>query len=143
MAADLIRGLLAAVAGGVLPGYFWAAVLRPASGLAERLAYSAALSMASVPLVAILLARATGGGVTLWIALVAVAVVAGTGLLAYRLRGAAPRPAVPALPSPAVAADPRVLTLVAGIFAIALATMLRAHPPAWLVLPIAVVLILA
>ena len=99
MAADLIRGLLAAVAAGVLPGYFWAAVLRPASGLAERLAYSAALSMAGVPLVAILLARATGGGVTLWIALLAVAIVLGTGLLAYRIRGAAPGPAAPALPS--------------------------------------------
>jgi hypothetical protein len=143
VAADLIRGLLAAVAAGVLPGYFWAAVLRPASGLAERLAYSAALSMASVPLVAILLARATRGGVTLWIALTAVAVVLGTGLLAYRLKGAAAGPAVPALPSPAVAADPRVLTLVAGIFAVALATMLRTHPPSWLLVPIAVVLLLA
>jgi hypothetical protein len=143
VAADLIRGLLAAVAAGVLPGYFWAAVLRPASGLAERLAYSAALSMAGVPLMAILLARATGSGVTLWIALVAVAVVLGTGLLAYRLRGAAPGSAVPALPAPAVAADPRVLTLVAGVFVVVLATMLRAHPPAWLLALVAVVVITA
>jgi hypothetical protein len=143
VAADLIRGLLAAVAAGVLPGYFWAAVLRPASGLAERLAYSAALSMAGVPLLAILLARATGGGVTLWIALAAVAIVLGTGLLAYRLRGGAPGPAIPALPSPAVTADPRVLTLVAGTFAVVLASMLRTHPPAWLLALIAVVVILA
>jgi len=111
VAADLIRGLLAAVAAGVLPGYFWAVMLRPASALAERLAYSAALSMAGVPVVAILLARASGGGVTLWIALLAVAIVLGTGVLAYRVRGAARGPAAPALPSPAVTADPRVLTL--------------------------------
>jgi uncharacterized membrane protein len=58
--ADLIRALLAALAAGVAPGYFWAAVLRPASGLAERLTYSAVLSMASVPAIAVLLARATG-----------------------------------------------------------------------------------
>jgi hypothetical protein len=143
VAADLIRGLLAAVAAGVLPGYFWAAVLRPASGLAERLAYSAALSMAGVPLVAILLARAAGGGITLWIALAAVAIVLGTGLLAYRLRGGAPGPATPALPSPAVTADPRVLTLVAGTFAVVLASMLRTHPPAWLLALIVVLVILA
>jgi hypothetical protein len=143
VAADLIRGLLAAAAAGVLPGYFWAAVLRPASGLAERLAYSAALSMAGVPLVAILLARAAGGGMTLWIALAAVAIVLGTGLLAYRLRGAAPGPATPALPSPAVTADPRVLTLVAGTFAVALASMLRTHPPAWLLAIIALAVIAA
>ena len=60
MVADLIRALLAALAAGVAPGYFWAAVLRPASGLAERLTYSAVLSMASVPAIAVLLARATG-----------------------------------------------------------------------------------
>ena len=143
MLADLIRGLLAAVAAGVLPGYFWAAVLRPASGLAERLAYSAALSMAGVPLVAILLARAAGDGVTLWIALAAVAIVLGTGLLAYRLRGGAPGAAVPALPSPAVTADPRVLTLVAGTFVVVLASMLRTHPPAWLLAVIALLVILA
>jgi hypothetical protein len=143
VAADLIRGLLAAVAAGVLPGYFWAAVLRPASGLAERLAYSAALSMAGVPLVAILLARATGGGLTLWIALLAVAIVLGTGLLAYRIRGGAPGPATPALPSPAVTADPRVLTLVAGTFVLVLASMLRTHPPAWLVALITVLVLLA
>ena len=143
MAADLIRGLLAAVAAGVLPGYFWAVTLRPASGLAERLAYSAALSMAGVPVVAILLARASGGGVTLWIALLAVAIVLGTGVLAYRVRGAARGPAAPALPSPAVTADPRVLTLVAGTFVVVLASMLRTHPPAWLVALITVLVILA
>ncbi len=65
------------------------------------------------------------------------------GLLAYRLRGGAPGPATPALPSPAVTADPRVLTLVAGTFAVVLASMLRTHPPAWLLALIVVLVILA
>ena len=63
--ADLIRALLAGAAGAVLPGYFWAAVLRPTSGLGERLAWSTGLSMASV------------------------LIVFGSGLLVYRLKGPA------------------------------------------------------
>jgi len=63
VAADLIRAVLAALAAGVAPGYFWAGVLRPASRLAERLTYSAVLSMASVPAIAVLLARATGAAI--------------------------------------------------------------------------------
>jgi hypothetical protein len=143
VAADLIRALLAALAAGVAPGYFWAAVLRPASGLAERLAYSAVLSMASVPVIAVLLARATGGGVTLWVALVAVGIVFGAGLLAYLLKGAARGSAGPALPSPDRVNDPRILLLIAGVFALALATMLHLAAPGWLLLVTAAGLILA
>jgi len=143
VAADLIRALLAALAAGVAPGYFWAAVLRPASGLAERLAYSAVLSMASVPVIAVLLARATGGGVTLWVALVAVGIVFGAGLLAYLLKGAARGSAGPALPSPDRVNDPRILLLIAGVFALALATMLHLPAPGWLLLVTAAGLILA
>jgi len=83
--ADLIRAVLAAAAAAVLPGYFWAAVLRPTSGLGERLAYSTALSMASVPVFAVVIARVAGTGVTLWVALVSVLIVFGTGALVYRL----------------------------------------------------------
>jgi len=53
-----------------------------------------------VPVVAILLARASGGGVTLWIALLAVAIVLGTGVLAYRVRGAAGGGGAPPAPAP-------------------------------------------
>ena len=67
MVADLIRAVLAATAAAVLPGYFWAAVFRPTSGLGERLAYSTAVSMASVPVIAVIIARAAGTGVTLWV----------------------------------------------------------------------------
>ena len=40
MVLDLVRAALAAAAAGVLPGYFWAVVLRPTGGLAERLTYA-------------------------------------------------------------------------------------------------------
>jgi hypothetical protein len=141
--ADLIRALLAALAAGVAPGYFWAAVLRPASGLAERLTYSAVLSMASVPVIAVLLARATGAGVTLWVALAAVGIVFGAGGLVYRLKGAAQGSAGPVLPSPDVVRDPRILLLIAGVFVLALATMLHLPAPGWLLLVTAAGLILA
>ena len=125
------------------PGYFWAAVLRPASGLTERLTYSAALSMASVPVVAVLLARAAGGGVTLWVALAAVGIVFGAGLLAYLLKGAAQGEGGPVLPPPDVVRDPRVLLLIAGVFVLALVTMLHLPTPGWLLLVTAAGLILA
>jgi hypothetical protein len=141
--ADLIRALLAALAAGVAPGYFWAAVLRPASGLAERLTYSAVLSMASVPVVAVLLARAAGDGVTLWVALAAVGIVFGAGLLAYLLKGAAQGGAGPVLPSPDRVNDPRILLLIAGVFVLALVTMLHLPAPGWLLLVTAAGLILA
>src|SRR5262245_37305999 len=99
--------------------------------------------MASVPVIAVLLARVTGAGVTLWVALAAAGIVFGTGLLAYRLKGAAPGNAGPVLPSPAAVRDPRVLLLIAGVFALALATMLRRPVPGWLLLVTAAGLILA
>jgi hypothetical protein len=141
--ADLIRALLAALAAGVAPGYFWAGVLRPASGLAERLTYSAVLSMASVPAIAVLLARATGAGVTLWVALAAVGIVFGAGGLVYLLKGAAQGSAGPVLPSPDRVNDPRILLLIAGVFVLALATMLHLPAPRWLLLVTAAGLILA
>jgi uncharacterized membrane protein len=64
----LLRGLLAAIAAGVLPGYFWAVVLSPRADLAERLTWSSILSVASVPVIALLLATLAGTGVTLWVA---------------------------------------------------------------------------
>ena len=115
MVADLIRALLAGAAGAVLPGYFWAAVLRPAGGLGERLAWSTGISMASVPTVAVILARVSrggvalwvalasvliDGGVALWVALASVLIVFGSGLLVYWLRGPAPGTAAPVLRMP-------------------------------------------
>ncbi|HSL01015.1 MAG TPA: hypothetical protein VK869_11810, partial [Rubrobacteraceae bacterium] len=88
MLPELIRALPAAVAVGVLPGWFWARVLWPARDPAERLAYSVAFSFALVPASALLLARLLGSGVTLLVAIASVLVVFVGGLGAYLRFGA-------------------------------------------------------
>jgi hypothetical protein len=144
MLLDLIRALCAAVAAVVLPGYFWAALLRPAGGLAERLGYSSALSLATVPIVALVLARLARSGITLWIAIVSVVLVLGSGALAVLWRGAAGGTAEPILPAPRAIQDPRALALLAVAFLAALGSVLRpGQAPAWLGLLILVLLVLA
>jgi hypothetical protein len=125
---DLARAALAAVAAGIMPGYFWAVVLRPTGGLAERLTYSTVLSMASVPAVALVLARLAGTGVTVWIAIGSVALVLGSGVVAFVTRGAAPGPATPVLPRPAAMNGTGTLVLIAAALAAAVAALL--HVPA-------------
>jgi hypothetical protein len=139
--ADLIRALLAGAAGAVLPGYFWAAVLRPTSGLGERLAWSTGISMASVPTVAVILARVSRGGVALWVALAAVLIVFGSGLLVYWRRGPAPGTSAPVLRMPEPTRDPRVLGLVAVALALGLLMMPARRPPVGVLAVIAVALI--
>src|SRR5712691_326555 len=95
--AHLVRAFLGALAAGVFPGYFWARFLCPASGLGERLAYSIVLSMASVPAIALMLARIAGTGITLWVAVASVVIVAGSGAVAFSARGPAPGLAGPVL----------------------------------------------
>ena len=141
MVADLIRALLAGAAGAVLPGYFWAAVLRPTSGLGERLAWSTGVSMASVPTVAVILARVTRSGVALWVALASVLIVFGSGLLVYWLKGPAPGTAAPVLRMPEPTRDPRVLGLVAVAIALGLLMMPARRPPVLVLAVIAVALI--
>ncbi|HEX7266612.1 MAG TPA: hypothetical protein VF256_04220, partial [Streptosporangiaceae bacterium] len=136
MVLDLVRAALAAAAAGVLPGYFWAVVLRPTGGLAERLTYSTVLSMASVPAVALTLAKLAGSGITLWIALGSVALVLGSGALVFVVRGAAPGSAAPVLPRPAALTGTGTLVLIAAALAAALASLL--HVPASGLLLIAV-----
>ena len=63
MYADLTRALLAAIGVGVLPGIFWACFLRAERGWG--LAWSAALSMATVPALALAAARVLRQGVSL------------------------------------------------------------------------------
>ena len=128
MVLDLARAALAAVAAGIMPGYFWAVVLRPTAGFAERLTYSTVLSMASVPTVALVLASLTGAGVTLWIAIGSVALVLGSGVVAFITRGAAPGPATPVLPRPAAMNGTGTLVLIAAALAAAVAAVL--HVPA-------------
>ncbi|MGD0686812.1 MAG: hypothetical protein ABSA03_17065 [Streptosporangiaceae bacterium] len=139
----MARALLGALAAGVLPGYFWAGFLRPAGGLGERLAYSAAISMASVPVLAIAQARLLGTGVTLAVGIVSILVVLGSGALALVLRGAPDGPAGPVLPAPAPIRDWRVLALIVVAFGLALASELGAWTRSWLLLVIPAVLLAA
>ena len=144
MLLDLLRALCAAIAAVVLPGYFWAALLRQAGGLAERLGYSSALSLATVPVVALVLARLAGSGVTLWIALASVVLVFGSGALVLLWRGAAPGTAEPILAAPGAIRDPRALALLAVAFVAALVSVLRSRPaPGWLNGLILLLLVLA
>ena len=143
MLADLARALLGAIAAGVLPGYFWAGFLRPAGGLGERLAWSAALSLASVPVLALALARAFGTGVTLGVAVVSIVVVLGSGALALVLRGAPGRPAVPVLPRPRAISDGRTLALIVAAFGVALAVALGLPSPQWLLVVMLAALVVA
>ena len=144
MFVDLIRAFCAAVVAIVLPGYFWVLFLRPARGLAERLAYSSALSLATVPVVALLLARITHSGITLWIAVASVVIVLGSGLAAVVMRGAATGPAGPIFTKPPAIRDTRALVLVAVACLAALVLGVRSAPrPGWLILPILALLVLA
>jgi hypothetical protein len=144
MLVDLIRALCAAVVAVALPGYFWAAFLRPTCGLAERLAYSCALSMASVPVVALVLAHITRSGITLWIALASVGIVLGSGIVAVVIRGAAAGSAGAVFPSPSAIKDTRALVLlVVAFLAVLVSVAGGGQTPGWLVLPILALLILA
>jgi hypothetical protein len=144
MFVDLIRAFCAAVVAVLLPGYFWVVFLRPTRGLAERLAYSSALSMATVPLVAVLLARITHSGISLWIAIASVVMVLGSGILAVVVRGAAAGSAEAIFPKPQFIRDTRALALIAVACLAALVWGVRGSTrPGWLILPILALLVLA
>lgn len=125
--SDMIRALLAGAAGAVLPGFFWVAVLRPACGFGERLAYATVLSMGSVPVVAIVIARAAGIGITLWVAIASAAIVFASGAILFAWKGAAGKPVSGLLPRPRPVRDLRVMALIVAVFVLALATTLRLH----------------
>jgi hypothetical protein len=140
--ADLVRALAGALAAGVLPGYFWAGFLCRTSGLAERLAYSVVLSMASGPAIALLLARIARTGVTLWVAVASVVIVLASGALASFIRGPPQGSADPVL-RPSVIRDGRALALIFIALLLVLASMLGMRTHRWLLIVIAVALMLA
>jgi len=144
MFLDLVRALCALAAAVVLPGYFWAVLLRPTGGLGERLGYSCALSLSTVPVVALLLARLSGSGITLWIAITSALLVLVSGALAVVWLGAATGPSGPIMPVPRAITDPRALALLLAAFVAALVSVLHSTaPPGWLILLILVLLVLA
>jgi hypothetical protein len=140
---ELTRVLTAAVLAVVLPGYFWSVLVRPAAGLAERLAYSMALSMASVPVIALALARMAGTGVTFWMAIVSIVLVFASGWGALAVKGAAPGTADPLLPRPRPIRDGRALGLITAAFALALLSMAKLPVPGPVLVVIALALIAA
>ena len=122
MLFDLIRALLAAFIVTVAPGWFWAGLLRASADRAERGVYSVALSMALVPVVALVPVYLLGTGVTLALALISPPIVFFSGLGAYLRFGPAkgsdePLAPLPALPlgTPALALLIPALGLAAGV----------------------------
>lgn len=144
MLLDLIRGLCAAAIVIPLPGYFWAVLLCPTRGLAERLAYSCGLSMATVPVVALVLAHLAGSGITLWIAIASVGIVLASGALAAGWKRTAPATSGPILPSPPVIRDFRALALLIVAFLVAFIWALRTGPiSGWPILLVLALLVVA
>jgi len=129
--SDLILVLPIAALVGAAPGYFWARCLFPDAGWAERLAMSTALSLSLVPVLAFVLARLLGGGVTLPIAVASPLVVLGLGAAALARFGPAKGNDEPLLSAPGrmpVAA----LALVAVALALVLASNFMDLPGFWL-----------
>ena len=142
MLPELARALAAALVVGVAPGWFWSALLCPASDRAERLCYSVALSLALVPAVALAPTKLFGLGVTLPVAAGSAFLVFSGGLAAYLVYGSAKGPWGP------LATEPGGLGLVAlaplsGGLVLALATALGFVPLRWSLIPVSVLLVIA
>ena len=114
MLSDLIKALPAAVVVGVVPGWFWAKLLRASADRAERFTYSVALSVALVPAVILIPARLFGTGVTLAVAIASPLVVFFLGLAAYARFGPAKGSDEPLAPPPAPLGLLTLVLLVAG-----------------------------
>ena len=80
MIGDLIQALPAVLLIGVFPGWFWTMTLLRSDDLAERLAYTIALSITLVPTAALLETYLFATGVTLTVTLVAATLVFFAGL---------------------------------------------------------------
>ncbi len=120
MILDLIQVLSAVFIAAIVPGYFWSKCLFPAADRAERLIYSTALSMALVPAITLIPARAFGLGVTLPAAIGSTLFVLISGFAAYATFGAAKAPEKPAAPPPPLLpATALILIVVAAGLALA------------------------
>jgi hypothetical protein len=133
---DLIRALLAAFVVAVAPGWFWAGLLRASGDRAERVVYSAALSMALVPVVALVPVYLLGTGVTLVVALISPPVVFFSGLAAYLRFGQAKGSDEPLAPPPASPLGAPALALLVPAFGLAVGVMIGAVPGEPVVPPI-------
>lgn len=139
MLGDLLPALLAAVVAAVVPGWFWAALLCPSADLAERLAYSVALSMTLVPALALIPARLLGLGVTLPVALISPLLVFVAGLAAYLVLGPDPGARTPIAASP-VPPGAFALALLVPALLLALAAVYGIVAPREAALPVLLLL---
>src|SRR5918997_2394225 len=133
---DLIRALLAAFVVAVVPGWFWAGLLRASGDRAERVVYSAALSMALVPVVALVPVYLLGTGVTLVVAVISPLVVFFSGLAAYLRFGQAKGLDEPLAQPPASPLGAPALALLVPAFGLAVGVMIGAIPGEPLVQPV-------
>jgi hypothetical protein len=140
--SDLIKALPAAVVVGVVPGWFWAKLLRASADRAERFTYSAALSVALVPAVILIPARLFGTGVTLAVAIASPLVVFFLGLAAYARFGPAKGSDEPLAPPPAPLGLLALVLLVAG-FGLALGAVAGAMSGTGVLIAIALMVFFA
>ena len=139
---DLLQTLPAVVLVGVLPGWFWTITLLRSNDLAERLAYTIALSITLVPTAALLQIYLFATGVTLTVTLVSAALVFAAGLALYVLFGPAKKGEEPVCNPPS---PPGFFTLVplVGALALALVMFLGLAPGDWFMIPIALLVLAA
>ena len=142
MPSDLLQALPAAFLIGVLPGWFWTRCLLASEDRAEQFVYTIALSITLVPAVALAQTYLFATGVTLAVTLVSVALVFLAGLAAYLLFGPAKGPEEPMCRPPSSPGIPTLLPLAAAL-ALALWMFLGVVPGGWLMIPIAVLVLVA
>ena len=142
MLLDLIRGVPVALLVGLIPGYFWARCLAATEDLAERLAYTIALSVTLVPATSLILASLFGTGVTTAVSVTSVVLVFCAGLTARLLFGPAKGSSGPLAPLPP---PPDVATLVPLCLALLLALGVFFGFPAggWAMVPVAALVVLS
>jgi hypothetical protein len=142
LVSDLLAALPAALLVGVLPGWFWTRCLLASGDRAEQLAYTIALSITLVPAVALVQTYLFATGVTFVVSVASVALVTLAGLAAYLLFGPAKESEEPLSRPPA---PPGLSTLapLGAALVLALWMFLGLAPGAWLMIPIAVLVLAA
>src|SRR5215213_2609525 len=139
---DLIQALPAVLLIGVLPGWLWTRTLLRSGDLAERLAYTIALSITLVPTAALLQTYLFATGVTLVVTLVSAALVFFAGLTVYLLSGPAKKGEEPVCTPPSPPGVATLVPLIGGL-ALALVMFLGLGPGEWFMIPIAFLVIAA
>ena len=142
MLYDLIRVLPVAILVGVVPGWFWTRCLLASTDLAERLAYSVALSVTLVPALALAQVYLFGTGVTATIAVVSTALVFFSGLAARLVLGPAKGSEAPLVRPPSRLGLSALLPLAVGL-ALAFGMLLGIAPGDWFMVPIGVMVLAA